>query len=722
MLCAALPVQAQAPTGLTVKAATSKRVDLAWSGTAASYSVERRVLGGTYAGIGTPSATTFSDTQVDPYTTYQYHVIANTVAGASSPSNEVTVGPPPSGFSTAATAPGPAGSDIAGHFAYDLTMTLDANGDPALAWVFYDPNDDSDGSDTKIDFRSWNRALYKWNDIATVAVTGDISDGFRPTLSIGYDSSTGVFAAASEHADGKLHVFVSTDNGVTWTQKAALGSGDGSAAGPSVALRGGNIYLAYVVDFEGLKYVNGKLSADPSTWITTAAPQVSKVDRALPDVSPSLALDSAGNPGIAWWANDLTQGYNSFLMFWKPAGGAAPVTVMDTQNNQSDELAVKLAYFGLNPRVLAYALRSDADYGVGLHSTKSDDGGLSWSTPVVIPPDGDSSTDYPFDLAVDSQGRGAAFFGENGSSGNYQCGNPKLSRSDDFVHWTTCAAGPLDVTADYSVYPAALAAAFGGNDRLYLFWWDSDGIIMCREPPASAVAGPSISSVSNGATHLDGVVSGSWVEIKGVNLSGVTRTWGSSDFTNGDVLPTALNGVQVKINGLLAPVYYISPTQVNVQAPANLSGNVSVVVINNGVSSNTLAIAAVPSAPGLFYYTLSGKNFPSALYNGTYTIVGDPALYPQLAKAKAGDIIQLYGTGLGASSAGNLVNSPVVFSNPVTVSIGSASVTASYAGLVGVGLFQINFTVPALADGDYPIAIQTSGKTSQSGVILPITH
>ena len=65
------------------------------------------------------------------------------------------------------------------------------------------------------------------------------------------------------------------------------------------------------------------------------------------------------------------------------------------------------------------------------------------------------------------------------------------------------------------------------------------------------------------------------------------------------------------------------------------------------------------------------------------------------------------------------MNSPIVFSSPVTVSIGSASVTASYAGLVGVGLFQINFTVPPLADGDYPIAIQTGGKSSQSGMILP---
>ncbi len=722
MLCAALPVQAQAPTGLTVKAATSKRVDLAWSGTAASYSVERRVLGGIYAGIGTASATTFSDTQVDPYTTYQYHVIANAVAGASSPSSEVTVGPPPSGFSTAATAPGPADSYIAQNFAYDISLALDTNGDPALAWVFEDPNGDSDRSDTKVVFRSWSRALYRWNDMTTVTVAGDIATSFRPSISIGCDPSTGVFAIATEYGDGSMRVFVSNDTGVTWSQKAAFTNEGSSASGPSIVLAGGNIHLAYTVDSQGIQYVTGKLGSDSSTWIAKSAPQVSGIDLAEASVAPSLALDSSGNPGIAWWARDLNSDYNVVLMYWKPAGGSAPVKVMDSQNNQSDELAVKLAYFGLNPRVLAFVIRSDADYGVGLHSTKSDDGGLSWSTPVVIPPDGDSSTDYPFDLAVDSQGRGAAFFGENGSSGNYQCGNPKLSRSDDFVQWTTCAAGPLDVTAGYSVYPAAMAAAFGGNDRLYLFWWDTGGIAMYREPPAGAAAGPTISSAANGATHQDGIVAGSWVEIKGANLSSATRTWADSDFTNGDLLPTSLSGVQVKINGLLAPVYYISPTQVNVQAPANLSGNVSVVVINNGVSSNTLTVAAVPSAPGLFYYTLSGRNFPSALYNGTYTIVGDPALYPQLAKAKAGDIIQLYGTGLGASPAGSLVNSPVVFSSPVTVSIGSASVTASYAGLVGVGLFQINFTVPALADGDYPIAIQTSGKTSESGVILPITH
>ena len=191
-------------------------------------------------------------------------------------------------------------------------------------------------------------------------------------------------------------------------------------------------------------------------------------------------------------------------MYWKPAGGAAPVTVMDTQNNAGD-LAVKLAYFQLNPRVLVHAQRNDADDGVGLHVSKSDDGGLTWSVPVVIPPDGNSSTDYPFDLALDSQGKAAAFFGENSSSGRLPVRQPKLSRSDDFVHWTTCAAGPLDVTAGYSVYPAAVRPPSEAMTACTCFG-GTDGIIMYREPPASAVAGPSISSVSNGATHQDGVV------------------------------------------------------------------------------------------------------------------------------------------------------------------------------------------------------------------------
>ena len=269
--------------------------------------------------------------------------------------------------------------------------------------------------------------------------------------------------------------------------------------------------------------------------------------------------------------------------------------------------------------------------------------------------------------------------------------------------------------------------AYGGNDKLLFLWWETQaspaGIYLYREPPAGASNAPSISTVVNGATFQPGIVAGSWATITGANLSDTSRTWADSDFTNGNVLPTTLSGVSVKINGLSAPVYYISPTQINVQAPAGITGSVPVVVTKNGASSTAVNANAVANAPGLFTYSLGGKTYPSALYNGTYTIVGDPALYGAAAKAKAGDIIQLYATGLGSSPAGNIIGSTIVFNGTVTATIGTASATVQFAGLVGVGLFQVNIIVPSgLADGDYQLLIKANGVSSQTGVVIPITH
>jgi hypothetical protein len=46
------------------------------------------------------------------------------------------------------------------------------------------------------------------------------------------------------------------------------------------------------------------------------------------------------------------------------------------------------------------------------------------------------------------------------------------------------------------------------------------------------------------------------------------RTWTASEVVNGH-LPTALDGVSVTLDGKPAFVYYISPTQINVQASSD---------------------------------------------------------------------------------------------------------------------------------------------------------
>jgi uncharacterized protein (TIGR03437 family) len=233
---------------------------------------------------------------------------------------------------------------------------------------------------------------------------------------------------------------------------------------------------------------------------------------------------------------------------------------------------------------------------------------------------------------------------------------------------------------------------------------------------------------ANGATYVaGGLVPGSWAQVKGTNLSDVTRIWQDSDFAGlGDKLPTDLNGVQVLVNGTAAAVYYISPTQVSFQVPAGVSGTASVLVTRDGVPSNTMSAAAASSAPGIFPVTIGGTNYAAAVFlDGK--IAANPSNGPAFRNAVPGDVVQLFATGLVPSPAGTTVSTTSL--NGVTVTIGTITVPAT-AALVAVGEFQINFTVPQLPPGNYPISISIGGVSSPASinssppgpVVIPIQH
>ncbi len=228
----------------------------------------------------------------------------------------------------------------------------------------------------------------------------------------------------------------------------------------------------------------------------------------------------------------------------------------------------------------------------------------------------------------------------------------------------------------------------------------------------TAPAGPALTagSLANGATYAPGgLVPGSWAQVKGTGLSPVSRIWAAADFTTPGKLPVSLNGVSVMVNNSPAAVYYVDSGQISFQVPNAITGTASVQVINNGQPSNTITASAAASAPGIFPVIVNGTNYPAGVFlDGKF--VGDPAANPAFRKAKPGDVIQLYATGLAVTPAG--VN-PVSQGVPgVTVTIGSTTVPASFAGLVAVGEFQINFTVPQLSDGVYPITIAVNGVSS----------
>src|SRR5439155_12593659 len=85
---------------------------------------------------------------------------------------------------------------------------------------------------------------------------------------------------------------------------------------------------------------------------------------------------------------------------------------------------------------------------------------------------------------------------------------------------------------------------------------------------------------------------GSWFSIYGANLAGATAVW------NGD-FPTSLGRVTVTVNGKPAYLWYVSPGQINLQAPDDTTrGTVTVTVTNaNGTASSSVGLS--DSSPSL---------------------------------------------------------------------------------------------------------------------------
>ena len=254
---------------------------------------------------------------------------------------------------------------------------------------------------------------------------------------------------------------------------------------------------------------------------------------------------------------------------------------------------------------------------------------------------------------------------------------------------------------------------------------------------STAAPGPLLSptAVENGATYISGgLVPGSWAQARGFNFSGTTRIWGTADFVGlGNNLPTDLDGVEVKVNGAAAAIYYISPNQVNFQVPAGITGNATVQVFISGVASNAVTVAAATNSPGIFPVIVNGVNYGAGVFLDGLR-VGDPSIGPAFRNAKPGDVVQLFATGLEPSPAGARVNQQSI--SGVTVTIGTVTVPADAAALVNwaVGEFQINFTVPpqfaSLPAGNYPLTIAVNGIPSpaaidsnpQGAVVLPVQH
>ena len=226
---------------------------------------------------------------------------------------------------------------------------------------------------------------------------------------------------------------------------------------------------------------------------------------------------------------------------------------------------------------------------------------------------------------------------------------------------------------------------------------------------------------------------GSFIEIYGSNLAGSTRQWGDSDFSNGSA-PTTLDGVTVTVGGQPAYVYYVSPTQVNVQVPANVTtgGNVPVVVSYGGQSSGSVPLAIQPLAGALLApatYKVNDKQYVLAVHADNNAFVSNGNI-PDIAAAPAvpAETLILYGIGFGPVTggtrvAGQIASGATAIASTVQILFDQAQAEVLYAGFVPglVGVYQFNVVVPrSVSSGDVPLTVKLAGEALPQTLYIPV--
>jgi uncharacterized protein (TIGR03437 family) len=208
------------------------------------------------------------------------------------------------------------------------------------------------------------------------------------------------------------------------------------------------------------------------------------------------------------------------------------------------------------------------------------------------------------------------------------------------------------------------------------------------------VSNPVVSpgGILNSASYSNVITPGELASIFGANLSSSTATFSTLP------LPTTLANTSVYLNDYGAPLLAVSPGQINIQVPWEISNfqTVSLKVVTNGITSLEMAVNVASVGPALLAVNQKGTGQGSILIGGTATIAD--AAHP----VNRTQTISIFCLGLGpvngAVDSGARNPSSTAYTTTIlpTATIGGIPATVLYAGLAPglVGLYQVNVKLP----------------------------
>lgn len=198
-------------------------------------------------------------------------------------------------------------------------------------------------------------------------------------------------------------------------------------------------------------------------------------------------------------------------------------------------------------------------------------------------------------------------------------------------------------------------------------------------------AAPGIHRVLSVGGYTPAVASGSLISITGQDLA--THTAAAS----GQPARGSLDGVVVTADGVVAPLLYVSPGEINAQLPYEVSGPAILRVLTPG-GSTSASVNVLPAAPSLL--AVRSVNRPLHFCN------------PVRPGAKA----SLFLTGLGAPSAS------LPAAADLEVWLGNTRLEPSFAGPEPgrAGVYRIDVAIPPiLPDGLYALEVSAGGIRSR---------
>jgi uncharacterized protein (TIGR03437 family) len=252
--------------------------------------------------------------------------------------------------------------------------------------------------------------------------------------------------------------------------------------------------------------------------------------------------------------------------------------------------------------------------------------------------------------------------------------------------------------------------AYNPATSMLLAWTGADLISFDPAAPPTPIACILDAADSQPVTSI---APGELLSIFGVPFTDGTAAQAPGSFA------TSLAGVTVTFNGIAGPLLYVSPQQINVQAPYEIAGGAQATVTltasqRNATDSRTLPVIARNPAAFLIYSDLMPCDLSPLWYQlGFFPLAFNSDGFPNTCSnpAVAGSVVRIFLAGLGvtvpAPVTGSVNPSPGIPLNlPITFGGGLAAAVVSAVALPGSisGVWQVDIRMPG-DTGAVPVSL-----------------